>query len=240
MKGLSVSDLHQEAVHKGAFEIAIWTQEMGHLLSLPDKELALSYKAYRYYELIRENLNEFIDVVFPITKALIAHSEWNKWLQAFVESSYRHSPLFRDISGNFIDFLRETKELNVLPAILDLMRWEHLEMLVSIDSAIVKPLHLEQKIINPTLKIEQFDYPVHLMVAHQQIMEPLSVVLIVWRTEDHVVKAQCPDEVALQLLLHLDEAADNEMHYEDMIKVLKNTPILCDKLKQFIEEGILL
>jgi hypothetical protein len=228
------------SIHRGAAQVSGWVRSMNQMLSASSQESVRLHQAGRYYALIRENLDDFINVVFPISQTLVDSAVWRGWLQAFAVSSCRTSPLFRDISGAFIELLTKDAALGISPALLELMRWEHLEMQVDISSVSVSGHGVLARQLNPTLHIESFEYPVHRMAAQGKLLESEETVLLAWRTRDHHVKALSPDEVELHILLNLDELEEHSDAYHEAWAVLEATPALCIKVEQFRQKDILI
>jgi len=201
---------------QGAAHIQAWANTLNTVLASSqaqpkDHNNHTESRLALYRELIRMNLEDFVAVVFPIARTLIADEIWAGWMNDFAQSSYRKSSLFRDIAASFLEMLTHYSESEVSPGLLELMRWEWLEMAVEIDSEpVVSGAAFKKQMLNPTLRIESFNYPVHEMARQGALLEPKATVLFVWRTLEHEVDALCPDEAMLQLVLHLNEAESHE------------------------------
>lgn len=192
-----------------------------------------------YRELIRNNLESFVEPVFPIARTLISSAMWEEWLSDFAQSSYRESPLFRNIAENFLEMLSQYPKTRLSPALLQLMRWEWIEMAVDIAPGAVTTSASGQQ-LNPTLRIEAFDYPVHEMAAKGKLLPAQPTVLAAWRTKEHQVRAFCPDEVTLQMLLHLDAAENaSDSECEQIWQAITAAPSLQLIVQQLQKKDIL-
>jgi hypothetical protein len=205
-------------VLQGQQQIKQWAATMQSALSHPFSETQrlstedTRYKYRRlalYQELVRTNLADFIDAVFPISKSIASPTEWDMWIDHFASSSEHTSPLFREISEQFLSCLNTSPSLHIHPALLALMRWEWLEMVVEIDNATVLETSATIKKLNPTLRVETFDYPVHTMANRGQLEPASPTVLFAWRVRDHSVHGLCPNEALLQFVLYLYEIEHN-------------------------------
>ena len=224
----------------GLLQIEAWAKTLSHCIS--EKELALHYKNSRltvYRELIRNNIESFLIPVFPIARTLISEAMWEDWISEFLQSSYRASPLFRNIAENFLLMLADFPDTHISPALLQLMKWEWIEMAIAIDSVQVLS-SINGQTLNPSLRIEAFDYPVHLIAREGKLLPAQSTVLLAWRDRENNIEAICPDETMLQFILHLVSCEENKQQAYDTWQIIATTPSLLQWSQMLREKEILL
>ncbi|MES2205187.1 MAG: putative DNA-binding domain-containing protein [Pseudomonadota bacterium] len=224
----------------GLLQIEAWTKTLSNWIS--EKELESYQKKHRlavYRELIRNNIESFLIPVFPIARTLISEAMWEEWVAEFLQSPYRTSPLFRNIAENFLVMLANFPVSRLSPALLQLMRWEWIEMAVAINSAKILR-SINGQTLNPSLRIELFDYPVHMIAREGKLLPAQSTVLLAWRDCENNVEAICPDETMLQLILHLASCEEDEQQAHDTWQIITATPSLMQLSQILREKEILL
>ena len=135
-----------------------------------------------YEELLFNNLEGFLLACFPITREILGKRAWQKTLRRFFSEHRCHSPLFRDIPKDFLDWMQAggATPFSQLPFLAEFMHYEWLEMHVSItpdeaDPDAVDPagdLLLGRPALNPTARVACYHYPVHRIGPHFKPTKP--------------------------------------------------------------------
>ena len=124
-----------------------------------------------YRSLVYNNIENFLLSCFPVLKKILGARRWERLLRRFLDIHRSHSPFFREIPGEFIQFLQKEESI---PAgypefLLDLAHYEWIELVLSIsteapDWAIVDAtgsLLEGRPALNPVLANLYYHWPVH-------------------------------------------------------------------------------
>jgi uncharacterized protein len=84
-----------------------------------------------YKELIFNNLLSFVDNSFPVMKSLFSEADWHALVRRFLVDYRCESPLFQEISYEFLQFLPQCDDIiEQKPFILELAHYEWVEIAV--------------------------------------------------------------------------------------------------------------
>lgn len=124
-----------------------------------------------YNELVYNNLESFLLACFPVLRTVLGKRKWSKLVRDFFSTHHCHTPLFRQIPDEFIQYLKtERGDRPEDPGYLcDLAHYEWVELMLSasnkqIDLALIEPhgdLLNGCPAINPLLSLQSYSYPVH-------------------------------------------------------------------------------
>lgn len=124
-----------------------------------------------YNELLYNNLESFLLACFPVLRKVLGKRKWAKLVRDFFSVHRCHTPFFRQIPDEFIQYLKnERGEQPEDPAFLcDLAHYEWVELMLSvsnkeINSALIDPqgdLLNAGPAINPLLSLQTYAFPVH-------------------------------------------------------------------------------
>ena len=110
-----------------------WLRQPARDLSTTVQGVAVDrMKVYR--ELLFNNVQSFIDMVFPVAKSLLQASQWEALQQDFFARAQCQSPFYMDISKEFLDYLQQTKLplLAEYPWLIELLHVEWMELHVEL------------------------------------------------------------------------------------------------------------
>lgn len=87
-----------------------------------------------YRELLFNNVISFVDITFPVAKALLPESLWQRLSEQFFADYYCQSPFFYDISLHFREFVTalDWPELTDFPWLTELLHYEWTELAADI------------------------------------------------------------------------------------------------------------
>ena len=124
-----------------------------------------------YRGLLYRNVQGFLASGFPVTRKLYNDEDWHKMVRDFFSNHQSHSPYFKDISKEFIDYLNNEREPQPEdPAfLLELTHYEWLEIAVSfldvdIDWKTINKqgnLLKEIPVLSPLIQLNRYEFPVH-------------------------------------------------------------------------------
>lgn len=179
-------------------------------------EIAEQRRLHVYRDLIRNNLQSFLNSGFPVSRKVLGEDLWRLTGYAFRAGYQAQSPYFVDISGDFVDYLQsaELEALEPYPFIRELVHYEWVELKVSLshlpeDLAALteESLMTAQLVVNPTAQVLRYQFPVHEVAIDNQPQEPLSeaLLLVVFKNAQGAVKFIQLSPLTALLLQHLQQ-----------------------------------
>lgn len=171
---------------------------------VPAKRMAV------YDEIVFNNLLQSVSACFPVASAVLGKRKWRKLVQEFMRDYSAHSPLFREIPKQFVDFLHSNQDVQdaLPPYIQALCHYEWVELHVSAMLSKIQPVNTEKildlnamlAVFNPTLQLLSYDYAVHRISPRKKPSQPELTQLIVYRNSQHQVKFVEINAVTYQLI----------------------------------------
>ncbi len=147
-----------------------------------------------YHELFFNNFTGVLSSAFPVIKSLLPEAKWLDLVTGFYQQHECQTPEFPRMPQEFVDWLEAVEHPE--PAFLpELALWEWTELDIALDEVEVE-FSFGAEIsanaivnINPTLRLQSFDYPVHEISPDNQpegeAAEP--VFLGAWRQSDFTI-----------------------------------------------------
>lgn len=167
-----------------------------------------------YRRLFFNNLSSLFGKNFPIARKVVSDEQWRGMIRAFMISHRPTTPLFPDIGREFVRFLAEHPEhYEQWPWLAEICHWQFLATSVRNDEAELAEvsadpqgnLLTEHPVVNPTLRLAQYRWPVHRIRAGGPAVEPAQVVLAIFRKPDDRVGRMQINAVTGRLIELLQE-----------------------------------
>ncbi|MFO7542176.1 MAG: putative DNA-binding domain-containing protein [Thiobacillus sp.] len=142
-----------------------------------------------YNELLYNNVESFMLACFPVLRHVLGGRKWAKLVRAFFSTHRSHTPYFRQIPDEFIQFLQTewTPSEGYPPYLLALAHYEWIELVLSVSNRSVEgpvdpagDLIDGKPILNPVLANLRYDWPVH-RIAPRRRIQPVETFLLVFR-----------------------------------------------------------
>ncbi len=124
-----------------------------------------------YRELFFNNVEGFLSNTFPVLKSIISQENWLAMARDFFSRHSCETPLFSEISQEFIDYLQNERESQPHdpPFMLELAHYEWIEMAVAIsdedqDLPAADPngdLLKQCPLLSPVMRNLSYQFPVH-------------------------------------------------------------------------------
>jgi hypothetical protein len=142
-----------------------------------------------YTELLYNNIESFLLACFPVMRQVLGSRKWAKLVRAFYSTHRSHTPYFRQIPDEFVQFLQNewTPPEGYPPYLLALAHYEWIELVLSVsnrdvDGAFVAGGDLLEgvPVLNPVLANLRYDWPVH-RIAPRRKIHPAETHLLVFR-----------------------------------------------------------
>jgi len=148
-----------------------------------------------YSELLYNNLEGFLLACFPVLRKVLGTRKWTALVRDFFRTHRSHTPYFRQIPDEFIQFLQNewTPPEGYPPFTLALAHYEWIELVLSVsnrgaDRAFDADGDLMDgaPLLNPVLANLRYDWPVQRIAPRRKVL-PAETFLLVFRdTADQV------------------------------------------------------
>ncbi len=167
-----------------------------------------------YREIVYNNLESSLAGCFPVCKKVVGKRLWHKLIRGFFVHHRSHSPLFRQIPGEFLAFLEQAHlfaELPQLPGYLkNLAHYEWIELVIAAAELDNDWDHIHvhgdllsgKPVLAAAMALLSYDYPVQVISPRFKPGQPLqqAVNLLVFRHVDDQVRFVELNAVTARLL----------------------------------------
>lgn len=143
-----------------------------------------------YRELVRNNLEGFLLACFPVTRTLLGPRRWQRLVNVFFRDARCHTPYFREIPREFLDWLLTTEALPVALSawVGELAHYEWAELAVDVmetaapqDYAADSDLLSNRPVLAPALMNLAYAWPVHRIGRDWRPRKAQATYLLVFR-----------------------------------------------------------
>ena len=165
-----------------------------------------------YNELLYNNIESFFLACFPVLRQVLGTRKWAKLVRAFFSTHRSHTPYFRQIPDEFVQFLQNewVPPEGYPPYLLALAHYEWIELVLTVSNRSVDcsvdaagDLLDGVPILNPVLASLRYDWPVH-HIAPRRKVQPAETYLLVFRDSDDRVAFTEINAFTARLLALLD------------------------------------
>ncbi|MHB1083943.1 MAG: HvfC family RiPP maturation protein [Thiobacillus sp.] len=142
-----------------------------------------------YTELLYNNVEHFLLACFPVLRQVLGKRKWAKLVRAFFSTHRSHTPYFRQIPDEFVQFLQNewAPPEGYPPYLLALAHYEWIELMLAVSNRSVDhsvdaagDLLDGTPLLNPVLANLRYDWPVH-RIAPRRNVSPAETHLLVFR-----------------------------------------------------------
>lgn len=200
----------------------------------PDKNKAPAEIEDRRLEIYRglfyRNVQGFIANGFPVTRKLYEDEPWHKMIRDFFSIHQSHSPYFKDITKEFIDYLNKEREPQPEdpPFLRELAHYEWLEIMltfadIDIDWESINrdgDLMSGMPALSPVTQLNQYAYPVQKIKPSFQPETPPEqpTFLLVYRDQKDEIGFMEVNPMTAHLIDLINENPDRTG--EEILKIL--------------------
>lgn len=146
-----------------------------------------------YRRLFFNNVSSLFAANFPIARRILPTASWRELIRAFLVQHRSTTPLFPEIGREFVRFLGEHPE-NIAdrPWLAELCHWQFLATRVRNDTAEPAEIQtdpdadllVDAPVVNPTLQLARYDWPVDDIRADRLPSAPRPTALAIFRRPD--------------------------------------------------------
>ena len=150
-----------------------------------------------YNELLYNNIESFLLACFPVLRQVLGKQKWARLVRSFFSTHRSHTPYFRQIPDEFVQFLQaEWDRPERYPEfVLELAHYEWIELVLSVSNRTpewdrINPdgdLLNEIPVLNPLLANLRYVWPVH-RIRPRFRPSPTETYLLVFRDPDDQVQ----------------------------------------------------
>jgi len=142
-----------------------------------------------YNALLYNNVEGFLLSCFPVLRRILGVRKWSRLVRAFFGTHRSHTPYFRQIPDEFVQFLQNEWAMpeGYPPYLLALAHYEWIELVLSVsnkcsDGPVDAPGDLieDVPVLNPVLANLRYDWPVHRIAPRRKVI-PAETHLLVFR-----------------------------------------------------------
>lgn len=223
-------------------------------IEIPDHIESRRMKIYQ--DLFYNNIEGFVSSAFPVVRTLFDDVLWHQMIRDFMIEHRCQSPLFAEISMEFLDYLSSNRKdlLQKYPFLLELAHYEWVEIAVvygdenatiteqSIDWIKQKP------VLSSICHVLAYEYPVHLIstdfIPNESQKQPTF--LVVYRDHQDEIHFMEINAVSYRLLSMMDGVTTGESLLADIATELQNPepeslyPMAIELMDSFHDKNILL
>ncbi len=173
-----------------------------------------------YRRLFFGNLSNLFARNFPVMRRILPDAEWNGMIRSFMTNHRSSTPFFPEIGEELVLFLADnsiatiSRFVEARPWLPELAQWEYAETRARLSDSELHPAtdrepewSTSQPILNPTLQVGRFHWPVHRIspafVPTEQDRAP--IILLAFRNRRDKVAFMQINELTLSLLVSLKE-----------------------------------
>lgn len=172
---------------------------------------ARGMKAYK--ELLYANVESLLLNCFPVLRKVLGQKKWAKLVRAFIAEHRSHTPYFRQVPDEFMQFLQNKWMPNdsYPDYLVELAHYEWIELVLSVSNRDEETPAFDtsgdliegRPLLNPVLANLAYRYPVHRIKPRTKITETPTY-LLVFRDSNMKVRFMEQSSVSARLLALLE------------------------------------
>lgn len=163
-----------------------------------------------YNELLYNNLESFLLACFPITRKILGKRRWSKLVRDFFANHRCHTPLFRQIPDEFVQYLQQERitRADDPPYLVYLAHYEWVELALDVsnkEANLGKIKHTGDLLrgrpaLNPVLFLLHYPYAVHRIGPEYRPRRKQPTDLLVFRNLNDQVRFMVLNPVSARLV----------------------------------------
>ena len=211
-------------IKQASFQIT--QQQFCDWIRAPESELPHTLSTERmqvYRDLLFNNVCSFINLVYPVTRAMLPEWQWHKLLIEFFQNAKCKSPFYNDISLQFREYLTDCNHsiLHEYPWLAELLQFEWLELyLDTVEIENIRPTGHEDWQLKTPVWVLVYQYPVYqwTLTRVPDVIEPMPSAIMVWRNDQDEVCIEGLSPLFAMLVEQLNQKKLFEQDIQHLIK----------------------
>ncbi len=166
-----------------------------------------------YRDLVYRNIEGFISSAFPVLRSLYTDADWERRVRRFIERHRCSTPLFLQISEEFLAHSADLPAAELRPFELELAHYEWLELAVDVAEGEVPSLRADvtpdrvRASLSPVARLASYRFPVHRIGPSFQPLEPGEpTFLLVYRDRESRVQFMELSAASARLIHEMESA----------------------------------
>ena len=221
----------------------------------PDNAVAIDNIETRrmkiYSELFYNNVQGFAASAFPVIRQLLGDEVWHEMVRDFMITHHCKTPLFHEISREFLDYLNNERDTSNDPIFIkELAHYEWVELALSFaaEDYISTPIEAEQDCLDLKLSLSPlalslaYHYPVHQISPAFQPDSPADnpVFLLAYRNDNDAVVFVELNPVSARLLDLINNGFDGLTAAQQIADEMQhpNPEIVIDGARSLINDWL--
>ena len=149
-----------------------------------------------YNELLYNNTEGFLLSCFPVLRQILGKQKWAKLVRAFFSTHHSHTPYFRQIPDEFLQFLQTEWQCDdrYPEYLIELAHYEWVELMLSISNRAVDEAGIDvhgdlldqRPVLNPVLANLSYRWPVHRIGPREKVTAENTWLLVFRDDEDQI------------------------------------------------------
>jgi hypothetical protein len=182
--------------------------------STPRPAGASAQRMGAYNELLYNNIESFLLACFPVLRKMLGSRKWARLVRAFFSEHRSHTPYFRQIPDEFLQFLQSgwQPEEDYPDYLVELAHYEWIELVLSVSNRDEQMPEIDpigdlidgRPLLNSVLANLAYRYPVHRIRPRVKVTESPTY-LLVFRDADLQVRFMEQSAVSARLLAVLEK-----------------------------------
>ena len=204
-----------------------------------------------YRELFYNNIEGFIANGFPVLRQITSDDDWHAMIRDFMVKHHCKTPLFHEISREFMAYLDNERDLSNDPIFIkELVHYEWVELALSVLDVEPSPISIDdnQDILALQLKLSPlawslaYTLPVHQIgpdFQPQQVSEQPSYLLVYRDSNDDITFLEL-NPVSTRLIDLLNEGLTGQVAAEQIAEELQhpNPEIVIEGARSLIDDWL--
>ncbi len=204
-----------------------------------------------YRDLFYNNIEGFVSSAFPVLKAITSDERWHSMVRDFIVKHNCKSPLFHEISREFLSYLDDERDLSNDPVFIkSLCHYEWVELALSISDSDVEPIAFDPEVDSLSLQLNtsplawplSYPFPVHQISRDFQPQQAneTPVFLLVYRDQNDAVVFMELNPVSARLIDLLNNGLTGLKAAEQIAQELQhpNPQVVIDGAKLLIDDWL--
>lgn len=204
-----------------------------------------------YRDLFYNNIEGFVSSCFPVLKSLLSEKRWHAMVRDFMIKHQSKSPLFNEISHEFLYYLENERDLKNDPIFIQsLCHYEWVELALTLSDADVAPIEFDSTQDYLSLQLNtsllawplSYPFPVHQISPNSQPEQAneTPVFLLVYRSLDDEVLFLELNPVSARLIDLLNEGQTGQQAAEKIAQELQhpNPEVVVEGARTLIHDWI--
>jgi hypothetical protein len=201
--------------------------------------------------LFYNNIENFISSAFPVLKSITSDERWHSMVRDFIVKHNCKSPLFHEISREFLSYLEDERDLSNDPIFIkSLCHYEWVELALSISDSEVEPVEFDADVDSLSLQLNtsplawplSYPFPVHQISSELQPQEAneTPIFLLVYRGKDDDIVFMELNPVSARLIDLLNTGLSGLQAAEQIAQELQhpNAQVVIDGAKMLIDDWL--